>query len=214
MAGKGIRTHIAVLLDRSGSMQAIRDDALGSYNAYLEEQQKETADEALWSLTLFGGSDVIQRHVAQPVAAVTPLAPSDYVPSGGTPLYDAMGLTMVELEARVGKGDRALFVVITDGHENASVEWSHSAVEAKVEELTARGNWTIVYLASTADAVEIGRDLGVAQGNALAFAPGTEAGTMASLSRATSMYRRATAPRSDAFAQQVGRGASTSEDDA
>ena len=71
-----------------------------------------------------------------------------------------MGATMTALEGRVKKEDRALFVVITDGHENASTEWSHDAVQAKVEELTEKGNWTVVYLASTPDAVQIGESLG------------------------------------------------------
>ena len=197
------RTHIALLLDSSGSMQSIREDARGSYNAYLEEQQKEMADEAFWSLTLFGGALVERRYEDVPIAEMLPMEQSDYMPNGNTPLYDAMGQTMVTLEPRVEEGDRALLVVITDGRENSSIEWSHEAVEKKVNELTDLGNWTIVYLASTPDAVEIGRSLGVLQANASYFERGTESETVVRLSAATRGLRRSADLSSDSFAADM-----------
>ncbi len=189
MATKKQRTHIAVLLDRSGSMNAIRADALGSYNAYLGEQQQSTADDVRWSLTLFGGRDVELRNAGVPLAEMLPMTDADYRPQGSTPLFDAMGQTMVSLEAGVKSTDRALFVIITDGHENASTEWSHAAVQSKVRELTDRGNWTIVYLASTPDAVEIGVALGLQRQNSVQLAQGGEADALRSLSNATLRYR-------------------------
>ena len=200
------RTHISVLLDRSGSMEAIRDDARGSYNAYLADQQRETTDKATCSLTLFGGNDVELRHQAVPIAEVPRMAVGDYVPSGATPLYDAMGQAIVSLEKRVESTDRVLFVVITDGHENASSEWSYAAVRAKVAHLMEQGNWTVVYLASTPDAVEIGRGLGILASNAVRLQPGGEAGAMRRLSEATSAFRRSATRSSPDFGSSLSTG--------
>ena len=197
------RTHIAVLLDRSGSMNAIRADALGSYNAYLAEQQESTADDVRWSLTLFGGQDVELRNAGVPLAEMLPMAEADYRPRGDTPLFDAMGRTMTALEDAVKDTDRALFVIITDGHENASTEWSHAAVQAKVKELTAKGNWTIVYLASTPDAAEIGVGLGLQRSNTVQLAPGGEGEAIRRLSHATSRYRRSEDRASGEFGAEV-----------
>lgn len=179
-------THIALVLDQSGSMEAVKGDTIGSYNAYLESQ-RSGPDTALWTLTLFNSEQTEDRHTAMPIAEVPALTAETYRPNGWTPLYDAIGRTMARLEDQVQEGDRVLFVILTDGHENASTEYSHAAITAKIAEVEARGNWTVVYLGSTLDAVSIAANLGIARGNT-AFAQALDLGMMGMMS-STTRYR-------------------------
>lgn len=183
------KTHIALLLDQSGSMQSVKDDTIGAYNAYLESQRESTADEALWSLTLFEGNNIEQRHTAVPLADVPEMTYKTFVPMGGTPLYDAIGKTVKALEPSVGPDDRVLFVVLTDGEENASQEYTHEAVKALIAEVEGRGNWNVIYLGATPNAVAIGTSLGTRVGNSAAFDQRNIGATMSVMAMNTVAYR-------------------------
>ena len=140
-----MKTHIAVVLDASGSMNKIANDTIGGYNRYLQEQQSAALPGDTWTLTLF--NDVSRSVItASPIVYVPELSPETYRPMLGTALYDAVMMSIRQLEQLVDQDDRVLFVVITDGEENSSKVARKEETEKLIADKTALGNWTFVYL--------------------------------------------------------------------
>ncbi len=146
------RVHVAVLLDRSGSMSSIADDTIGGFNTFLAEQRKLTG-EARITLVQFDGQDP-QQIVADalPVAAITDLNSNIYRPRGNTPLLDSLGVLIGRLDRRVAADpdEFQLVAVITDGYENASVRFSRSQIAEMVADRSAAG-WAFIFLGANID---------------------------------------------------------------
>ncbi len=128
------RTHITVILDRTGSMQAIRDDTIGGYNAFLDTQRQAPGAPTL-TLVQFDSQDPYEIvHQFTPLAGVPKLTRETYVPRGGTPLLDAMGRGINDLEQQMAsledadKPSRVVLVIVTDGQENASREFRRDQI--------------------------------------------------------------------------------------
>ena len=168
------RSHITVILDRTGSMQDIRDDVVGGFNAFLAEQQTAPGP-TTFTLVQFDSQDPYEvLHAARDIAHVTPLTLEQYVPRASTPLYDAMGRGIVDLEATLAKmpeDDRAskvIFVVVTDGAENASREFDRAAVMKLIEAKKAAG-WDFVFLSADMSSFDDAGAMGIDHGARLAF---------------------------------------------
>jgi hypothetical protein len=167
-------TDITVILDRSGSMASVADDTIGGFNTFLAEQQR-TPGEALFSLVQFD-------HEYQPVyagkqlAEVVPLTPETFVPRGNTALLDAIGRTLVstgERLAALAEADRpskVMVVIITDGHENASRDWTKERVLALISQQQSKYSWEFVFLGANQDAIDTGASIGIAAGSSLSYA--------------------------------------------
>jgi hypothetical protein len=193
-----IPTHIHVLLDRSGSMEAIRPDVIGGFNAFLASQQAD-GDDARLSLVQFDTADVADVVVDDaPIGLVPPLTTATFIPRGGTPLLDATGHLIARARQRaaaraaMGQPEAVIVVTITDGHENSSREYTRGQVRKLVESCQAEG-WTFVFLSAGIDAYDEAHDVGYAAGSVQAWAPDA-AGTRAafsSLSDSMVMRRRA-----------------------
>lgn len=143
------RTHVALVLDTSGSMDAMRDQAIELFNgqrAQIEAGARNGAGDTRVSLVLFGvgGGTVQVVHDHQDPAAVAPLDRGTYIPQGSTPMRDGIGRAIGILESHDdGAADTAmLVVVVTDGCENSSQEWTAARLSAKIKELQATGRWT------------------------------------------------------------------------
>jgi len=126
--------HIAVILDRTGSMESIRDDTIGGFNAFLNEQ-KQQPGKATLTLVQFDSQDPYEViHQVKTIQEVSELTRETYVPRASTPLLDAIGRGINDLEKSVAdmkEGDRpskVVFVVITDGQENASREFRRDQI--------------------------------------------------------------------------------------
>ncbi|MFP5327300.1 MAG: vWA domain-containing protein [Acidimicrobiia bacterium] len=192
------RPHIYLLLDRSGSMASMVCDVIGGFNTFLDEQ-RALSDDARMTLVQFDSQDPQEVLVsAAPLARVRHLSPRTFQPRGGTPLLDATGRLIaraaVRQEERRVLGKRAeeiIFVTITDGHENQSVEYSKTAIMRLVAEKQVAG-WTFVYLGAGLDAYGEAGGLGYDMRSSLAWAPdGTGArAAFADLSRATTARRQ------------------------
>lgn len=153
-----MKTEIAFILDRSGSMQSIRDDAIGGFNAFLAAQ-KEQPGEAAFSLILFDDHyDVVHDRV--PLQDVPNLTNKTFVPRGYTALYDAIGKTVAAISARTAEVDKVILVILTDGHENASREFSGPTIKGIIGRQQEKG-WTILYLGANQDAFAVGSGLGI-----------------------------------------------------
>lgn len=168
-----VNIYNLIILDESGSMSSIYDETVQAINEALcgirRNQEEFPEQNHMVSVVTFEGngmSGVKLRRDREPVGKVSDFTHADYCPGGCTPLYDAMGKSILGLEACVGKRDKVMVTVITDGYENSSVEYSGKAVKALVERMRAKG-WSFAYIGANQDAVEVARDLNIR--NALNF---------------------------------------------
>ena len=163
---QGDRTHFSVLLDRTGSMQSIRQDTIGGFNTFLAEQQAVPVP-ATFTLVQFDSQDpyeVMQSFT--PIGMVPPLTPATYVPRASTPLFDAIGRGINDLAARLEalpaeqRPAKIVFVIVTDGQENASREFTGEKVRAMIDERRKAG-WQFVFLSADEAAIRDGASVGV-----------------------------------------------------
>jgi hypothetical protein len=176
-------THITVILDRSGSMESIRDDIVGGFNAFLREQQSAgsaggAGTEGVATLTLvqFDSEDPYEViHSFKLVQAVPSLSAKTYVPRSSTPLLDALGRGINDLDAtlaRMAETNRPahiIFVVITDGMENASREFTRAQVARLIAEKQEVAGWQFVFLSADLAAVAEAESMGMRPTQSMAF---------------------------------------------
>jgi hypothetical protein len=213
--------HIYFLLDRSGSMESIRSDVIGGFNAFLAEQQ-QTAGECVMTLAQFDTQGPLEVLTdALPIARVRPLSAQSFVPRAGTPLYDAMGHSIanatIRAELRDANDEPAediLFVTFTDGQENSSREYDRQQIFSLVKTREDRG-WTFVYLGANQDAYDEGSKAGYAAGSSqpyMADAEGTAA-AFQSVSRSAAAFRGKATHRRRAENTDFFEGQKEAEDD-
>lgn len=195
-------THISVLLDRTGSMQSIRDDTIGGFNTFLAAQQAQTGIATL-TLVQFDSQDPYEViHRFKSIKAVTPLTKETYVPRASTPLLDALGRGINDLGQQLAgmpepeRPEKIVFVVVTDGQENASREFNKAQVEKMIKEQTDVYKWQFVFLSSDLASISDAHALGVAAPATLQYAHGAAGARNAwdALSSKTVGYRASKAP--------------------
>ena len=188
---KQMKTQVfnVIILDKSGSMECIRQAAVSGFNETLngiKKAQEKFADTQEHFVSLLTFCDCEKNYVFDkvPVAEARPLTMEDYQPCCCTPLYDAMGFTLTTMRNHVRNIEDAVVVVtiITDGLENASKEYTGSAVRQLVEQLKGEG-WTFTYMGANQDSVEVAFSLSIR--NARNFEYSAE-GTMAGMAKDTS----------------------------
>lgn len=156
--------EILAIVDRSGSMSNIRQETITSYNAFLADQ-KSVPGEAYFTLALFDDQyELPVDHVA--LADVPELTSETFVPRGYTALHDAIGRSLTALEAR--NPDKAVIIIITDGAENASKEFTSQQVKEMITKAEARG-WQVQFLAANIDAFSTGGALGISGATTMNF---------------------------------------------
>lgn len=166
MSFKGV-THIGVCLDRSGSMGPLRDDTIGGFNGWLAAARKAAKGyDVRLTLQQFD-HDHIWLYQDCPIEQVRKLNTDTYVPRGSTALRDAIGLTIGRLEEASTRKDRVLVVIVTDGHENASVEISEAGLRDMITRCEKRKNWTFTYLGANQDAFAVGQGMGMRRASTL-----------------------------------------------
>ena len=159
-------TELVFILDRSGSMSGLESDTIGGYNSFLEKQKEEDGS-CLVSTVLFNQhSKVIHDRVD--LVKIEKMERKDYLASGTTALIDAMGDAIHHIKnvhKYIRKEDvpaNTIFVIITDGLENASHKYSSDDVKRMVEEQKEKG-WEFLFLGANIDAVETARTYGIAE---------------------------------------------------
>jgi hypothetical protein len=195
---KSAVTEIVCIIDRSGSMDSIKMDAIGGFNNFLADQKKEKG-KAIMTIALFDNEYILMCS-GKPLGDVEPFNENTYVPRGSTALLDAVGRTINETNQR--NPEKAIIVVLTDGHENSSHEFTKQAIKKMIADCEAKG-WVVVYLSADANAFEDGRTVGVGINNIMSFSAdqrGANIGTM-SASYATSDYRQKGARGMSSMAQ-------------
>jgi uncharacterized protein YegL len=180
MARKGL-TEIVMVIDRSGSMASIKDDAIGGLNTFIEAQQK-VKGEANLTAVLFD-DEYILYHDAVDIKKVELFNEETYVPRSMTALLDAIGKTANDVGERLRKTnekdrpEKVLFVILTDGFENASREFTKPQIVEMIDHQREKYNWEFAFLAANQDAIQEGGGYGISKGSCLTFthnAAGTE----------------------------------------
>ena len=164
-------TDITLVIDRSGSMDEIRSDAEGGVNAFIREQAQQPG-EALLTLVQFDDQyEFIHRGI--PIKDVPPYA---LVPRSGTALLDAVGRAINETGERIAKmpeSDRpslVVFVIVTDGQENASHEFTKAQIKAMIDRQQTKYSWQFTFLGADQDAFAEAGGMGIAAGGTANFA--------------------------------------------
>ncbi len=183
-------TLLVLVVDRSGSMQSIKEDMEGGIAALLAEQGKEQG-RCLVTLAQF---DTEYDLVADGVP-VAELEPYRLVPRGGTALLDAIGRTIAHVKDQVEQlgskagPDHVIVAVVTDGLENSSKEWSHLQVMDSVKARVAEG-WDFTFLGANQDAIEEGGRIGVDAASSLTYDASEQGTRQAFVAMSSSMSRR------------------------
>ena len=166
-------TEIVFILDRSGSMSGLEADTIGGFNSMIEKQ-KNAEGEALISTVLFDNtSEVIHDRVS--VQSIKPMTRDDYTVRGCTALLDAIGgaihhIGNVHKYARnEDVPEHTLFVITTDGMENASRQYDSEKVKKMIERQKEKYGWEFLFLGANIDAVETARHFGISEDRAVNY---------------------------------------------
>ena len=189
-------TEIACIVDRSGSMSTIRDDAIGGFNQFLEEQ-KVVPGEANVTRVIFDDQyEIIDNNV--PIKDVAPFTTDTYVPRGWTALLDAIGKTINTIRERIAntpeeeKPSKVMVAILTDGEENCSTEFkTKKEIFDLIKECKESGNWEFLYLGANQDAIREGQNYGISAKMSMNFAASASGvrGAYKSMSDTATKYR-------------------------
>ena len=188
-------TSINVIIDRSGSMGHLAHDTIGSFNTFLKEQ-KDVPGEVAFTLCSFN-QDYSLVHDFVKLASVPDLNSKTYQPSGNTALLDALGTTINSVGAKLAampedeRPSKVIFLVITDGQENASRRFTKEQIKSMVTHQQDVYQWEFVFIGANIDAFSEGMSLGFSAQNSVSYSA-TRGGTeqlYKSISSNVSSYR-------------------------
>jgi Mg-chelatase subunit ChlD len=165
-----MKTQITFVLDSSGSMSKIRDDTVGGFNMFLQEQREE---EGTATVTLYDFNTTVEcRYQARLIEEAPKLDATNYQPGGKTALHDAIATAVQETDARIdtlsdsARPDHVIVVVLTDGKENAS-ETPADTVRELVETQREEHDWEFLFIGANQDAALTAQDMGMAADHSL-----------------------------------------------
>lgn len=166
-------TEIIFILDRSGSMSGLEADTIGGFNSMIEKQKKADGEAMIFTVLFDNVSEVIHDRVS--VLDIQPMTDKDYTVRGCTALLDAIGGAIHHI-GNIHKYARAedvpehtLFVITTDGMENASRHYNAERVKQMIERQKARYGWEFLFLGANIDAVETARHFGIGADRAVNY---------------------------------------------
>ena len=166
-------TEMVFILDRSGSMSGLETDTIGGFNATIEKQKKLDGKAYVTTVLFDNVSETIHDRV--PLEEIGKMTNKEYYVRGSTALLDAVGLTIKHIEnihKYIRKEDvpeHTVFVITTDGYENASQKFDSKTVKDMVKEKTDKCGWEFIFLGANIDAVQTASGLGIKADNAATF---------------------------------------------
>lgn len=166
-------THISILLDRSGSMNKIRQDTIGGVNSFIAAQ-KELPGVCTFSMAQFNQS-YQDLYRAVPIHTVRPLDETNFVPSGNTALIDAICKSIddlgniLSLLPEYARPEKVIFVIVTDGEENCSREHKLAEAHTRINRQRSDYNWEFLFIGADQDAIQAGYQYGIPQTHSFSF---------------------------------------------
>lgn len=170
--------QIICILDRSGSMSSLAADTIGGYNSFIEQQKSKTGAAQVTTVLFDDKYEKISEAVD--LQKVPELTSAEYFARGTTALLDAVGMTVTETLANMEREKicpakrRVLVLIMTDGHENASKEFSKAQVKALVESTQKEYDWNYVFIGANIDAAAEAGGIGINRKHAAQYAPTAE----------------------------------------
>ena len=171
-------TELVFILDKSGSMSGLESDTIGGFNSMLKKQKAVDGDCRITTVLFDNNYELLHDRID--IRAVSEMTDKEYQVGGSTALLDAIGLSIQKLiavqkntspEYRAGN---VMFVIITDGAENASREYTAEKVKALIEIQKEKYGWAFVFLGANIDAVETARRFGIAPERSMDYVPDAE----------------------------------------
>lgn len=166
-------TELVMILDRSGSMQGLEKDTIGGYNAMLEKQKDGVGDVFVTTILFDDRTEMIHDRVD--IREIRPITEKEYYVRGCTALLDAVGDAIKHIEGihkyarEEDKPGKTIFVITTDGYENASRKYSYGDVKRMIEQQKEKNNWEFLFLGANIDAVEVAGRVGIKPDKAANF---------------------------------------------
>jgi uncharacterized protein YegL len=173
-------TEIVFLLDRSGSMSGLENDTIGGFNAFVERQCQLEGETLLTAVLFDDQYEVLWNGVEAGRARLTE---KEYYVRGTTALLDAVGKTILDIGHRLTKTKeeywpgKVIFVITTDGMENASQEFTHKKVKELIQHQREKYNWEFIFMGANIDAVQEADSIGIDKESAFNF-EASEAGVV------------------------------------
>ena len=167
---KPSRIELVMILDKSGSMHGLEADTIGGFNAMIEKEKKLGIDVRVTTVLFNDKMDRLYEH--REIRNVRPLTERTYETGGTTALLDAVGDTILRMEqsgAADRQGTKVIVVIITDGMENASTEFTKAKVKELISDKQEKAGWDFIYLGANIDAAEEADAIGVRKANAVTY---------------------------------------------
>jgi uncharacterized protein YegL len=165
-------TEIIFLLDRSGSMSGLENDTIGGFNSFIEKQCQLDGEVSLTAVLFDNQYEILWNGID---ATSVKLTHEDYYVRGSTALLDAVGKTISEVNHRHSKTPeelkpgKVIFVITTDGMENASREFTYEKVKERIKHQEAKHNWEFIFIGANMDAAKEADSMGIQPENAFNF---------------------------------------------
>ncbi len=169
---KGL-TELVFILDRSGSMSGLEADTIGGYNAMLGKQKKEQGEAVVTTVLFDDKYELLHDRIN--LCGIATITDREYFVRGSTALLDAVGRTISKIgnaQKHTSEDERAekvLFVITTDGMENASREYGYDKVRQMIERQKTRYGWEFIFLGANIDAVETAARFGISEDRAVNY---------------------------------------------
>jgi uncharacterized protein YegL len=171
-------TELVFILDRSGSMGGLETDTIGGYNSFLAKQQEQDGDCRITTVLFDHQYEVL--HDRLDLKAVNPITEREYFVRGNTALLDAIGKTIHNIgnaqkySKPEYRADKVLFVITTDGMENASREYNYDRIREMIERQKTKYGWEFIFLGANIDAVETAGRFGIGRDRAVDYVADSE----------------------------------------
>jgi len=189
-------TELVFVMDKSGSMSGLESDTIGGFNAMLTKQKKEQGEANVTTILFNHHSELLHDRI--PVQGVAPMTDREYEVSGTTALLDAIGMAITKIgnsQKRTIADHRAskvLFIITTDGHENASSEYNHDKVKSMITHQRESFGWEFIFLGANIDAISTAAQFGIAKDFAVEYHADVEGTRLnyEAVSEAVTSYRK------------------------
>jgi len=174
---KGL-TELVFILDKSGSMSGLESDTIGGFNSMLKNQQAIEGECCVTTVLFDNNYQLLHDRID--IKAVSPITEKEYQVGGSTALLDAIGRTINKIgnaqkhTAESYRAEKVLFVIITDGEENSSREYSVEKVKTLIERQKAKYGWEFIFMGANIDAVQTAGSFGITPDRAVDYIADSE----------------------------------------
>jgi len=172
------RTELVFILDRSGSMSGLESDTIGGFNAMLARQKSESGEARVTTVLFDDHYELLHDRIN--ISAISPITNKDYYVAGSTALLDAIGKTIHKIgnvqkqTSESHRADKVMFIITTDGMENASREYTTDKIRHMIEHQTSKYNWEFIFLGANIDALDTAQKFGIHPDNAANYCADSE----------------------------------------